>query len=213
MRVRRHTPRQKRDRSEAAGFTLNELLVSSVIFIILATLVIANFRQGQYADDLRISAQTLESHFRRVQNLATAGQALSSGEVPRGGYGVNIPFFLDANQYLLFADIASFSGTACDPTAANSEYDPACDPLTPEGAVLLKPGVVLSRITVGNPPIDITIPSDVDITFRPPKPIPLLDGVSGKSVSFELKHTKTNDYRTITIIGASGQISERIGQI
>lgn len=116
-----------------AGFSLIELVVAMGIFVLIATVILANFRQGQKEDNLRLAATELSSDIRRVQTLGMSGQitGICKGEqndgkfcekdqttdcpdgtcedsVPAGGYGINIILPpLDepgATQYHLFAD-------------------------------------------------------------------------------------------------------------
>lgn len=215
-----HLPRRQlvSRRNSPQGFTLNEILTSTVIFVILAAMVIANFRRGQLSDDLRISTQTFTGHLRRVQNLSTVGQTLADGTVPPGGYGISIAWAPDENDYTLFADTFDASCAPSNPGSANSEYDAACDPLAETGNVRLRPSVVFDRIKVDATNVafgDGSWDDDgrVDIAFKPPKPLPVTDGATGKTVRIQLRHTKTNEVRTVTIIGASGQVSERLGGI
>lgn len=212
--------------STPKGFTIAELLISIAIMMILTTMVIANFSRGRLSDDLRVSSQNLAENLRTVQNLATVGQAIAingNTRVPPGGYGIAIPWAQKERQYMPFADIAKMDSGNCvttDAGTANVEFDgPSCDQLVGAGTVTLQPDVVFSAIKVNDTETDFgngTWGNDllyVNFDFRPPQPIPVIDGVNGQTVQIELEHTKTGDFRTITIIGPSGQISERAGKI
>lgn len=207
------------------AFSLTELVVSIGIFGMLTALVIANFSRGRLADDLRYSAQTMASNLRRIQNLATIGQALQGGGVPPGGYGVSVAWAADPSEYTLFSDTAILVSGTCQISStsdADSQYTPGaspCDQPAEAGTVKLRPGVVLNQVKIdsttsvfGSGTWD-TNNNRVDIAFQPPKPVPLIDGVASKTVRLELKHIKTGALRTITINGASGQISESAGGI
>ncbi|MBI4414918.1 MAG: type II secretion system protein [Candidatus Kerfeldbacteria bacterium] len=213
------------DSNGTKGFTISEVIVSVAIVALLSAIVIANFKRGSYSDDLRHSSQLLMGNLRRMQNLAMIGQAVSN-TVPKGGYGVFIPFYATpapASQqtplYILFADVfRDFSPCRqlTDADLPDSSYDCADYPVE-GGYVGLKPGVVINRIKVGStfltPSVDTGNPTKVDIGFRPPKPIPVVDGVTGETIAIELQQTKTSTYRTVTIIGPSGQINEQPGAI
>jgi prepilin-type N-terminal cleavage/methylation domain-containing protein len=223
-----HTP-PRSTHTRPGGFSLVELIVSITIFLILSTLLIANFYRGRQADDLRLSAQEFAGYLRRVQNLSTAGQSIftPTGErVPPGGYGISIPWVGNANTYVLFADIRSAEAGPCtdtNPVTANSQYEIGCDIFADAATVTLRPSVVIYRMKVKTPTGETlytfgsggwdALNNRVDIAFRPPKPIPVLDGETGRSIQIEFQHLKTSQTRTVTIIGASGQISERIGSI
>ncbi|MBI3956436.1 MAG: prepilin-type N-terminal cleavage/methylation domain-containing protein [Candidatus Kerfeldbacteria bacterium] len=217
----------------SGGFTLNELVVSIAILALLMSLLIANFQRGRLSDDLRVSAQNLAANLRRMQNLSTVGQSVMTGtgeRVPPGGYGVSMEW-TTTGSYELFADVARRpvlgNCQSTTPADANSEYEEGidCDALVEAQTVSLRPDVVFWAVQVGT---GVTTqfgsgswtggPSGdnderVDIAFKPPKPIPYLDGTSGISFRIELKHMRTNQTRTIIVIGASGQISERAGSI
>lgn len=209
--------------NQPKGFTLNELLVSMAILGVLSALLIANFSRGRLSDDLRISSQTLASNLRRVQNLATVGQTLASGKVPPGGYGVAIEWVPSQKAYAVFADIGYVDGSCLlsNPSNANKEYDgPSCDELAEGGVVQFRADVVFERAQIDSGSfftfgVDPRGDDDsyFDIGFKPPKPIPVLDGAAGHTIKIELRHMKSDQYRTITIIGPSGQISERSGRI
>ncbi|MFH1171723.1 MAG: type II secretion system protein [bacterium] len=213
------------------GYTLPELLVSIAVFGILTTMLIANFHRGSLADDLRVSSQTFAENLRTVQNLAMIGRSVLVGantKVPPGGFGVSLPW-ISSKTYTLFADTAIPQGTGCimsDANNPNFQYDAGlgCDQTVDAGNVQFRPNIVIDAIKIdatqwvfGNgtwSPWGSSDPNNaIDIAFQPPKPIPVADGLVGKTIQIELRHLQTNQYRTITIIGPSGQISERFGRI
>lgn len=207
-----------------SAYSLPELIVSMAIFGILASIVLANFHRAGLSGDLRISSQELAGNVRRVQNLATVGQAIGTDAgnlVPPGGYGIAFRITAASAQYIMFADFTDAFGAppVCEltnPSNADSEYDegPGCDTMIESGAVLLKRNVRINKIDLPNDGLGCLDPSStVDITFKPPKPVPIIDGQVGKTVLVELEHTQTNETRVLTIIGASGQISENIGSL
>lgn len=99
-----------------------ELIISIAIFVIISTIVMNNFRQGQKLDDLRTGAVEMVSNFREVQTLGMSGQVvnvcnggsnnLSScsvnadcdsgvcGLVPVGGFGITISPVYDQVNYV-----------------------------------------------------------------------------------------------------------------
>lgn len=95
------------------GYSLLELIITISIFVIISTIVMNNFRQGQKIDDLRTGAVELVSNFREVQTLGMSGQVVNvcnggdnnldscttdvdcpnggtCGLVPVGGFGIVI---------------------------------------------------------------------------------------------------------------------------
>ncbi len=194
------------------GYSIPELIVSLFIFAMLATLVIANFRRGGERDLLRASAQELSGNIRRMQNLATVGQALTSGKVPPGGYGVSFLWQANQNTYTLFADVATgIPGSCVDsiPNNATSLYDVGCDVKVDAGDTVFRPNVVMTSVEKNGVPV--TTPSQMNIAFKPPKPVPVIDGVTGDTLKIVLRNTRTGETRSVIVVGSSGQISERIG--
>ncbi|MFA6525252.1 MAG: prepilin-type N-terminal cleavage/methylation domain-containing protein [Patescibacteria group bacterium] len=104
------------------GYSLLELVISISIFVIISTIVMNNFRQGQKMDDLRTGAIEFANNFREVQTLGMSGQVvnvcnggdndLSScstdldcpnggtcGLVPIGGFGISIGKVYDTSVW------------------------------------------------------------------------------------------------------------------
>lgn len=194
------------------GYSIPELIVSMFIFAMLTTLVIANFRRGGERDLLRASAQELVGNIRRMQNLATVGQALNSGKVPPGGYGTAFVWQANQNTYTMFADVATgVPGSCVDsiPNDATSLYDIGCDVKVEAGDIMLRPNVVMTSIEINGVPV--ATPAQMNIAFKPPKPVPVINGVTGDTLKIVLRNTRTGETRSVIVVGSSGQISERIG--
>lgn len=223
-----------------SGFTIIEILTAIGIFAILTTLVVANFRNGGLNDDLRFSAEQLVGNLRRAQNLSTTGQTILYGGqniVPPGGYGIAVvwipqPTGVDENgdfvygpsaEYAMFADVQTHptengkvpheegDGHPCDP-GPDEEFVEGCDVKVEAGRVVLRPSVVITKLSLqgwtgGSIGFDA-----VDIAFQPPHPKPLIEGYSG-TVRIELFHRKIKKCRTVTVNAVSGQVSERSGSI
>ncbi len=225
-------PRSARHAPQHPGFTVIELLISLSIFALLLVLILANFRTGSYNDELRFTADRFVGNLRRVQNLATIGQALfydGEDRVPPGGYGISIPsvagvwvvmgdetYQSDVNHYTMFADFQSTVDGVCE-NEPNQLYDDGNGVRTCNGDREVEAGIVSfpsnvkrTAIRVSGCPVGVTEP--IDITFKPPRPTPLILGCSG-TVSIELTHAKTEKCRTVTINAISGQISQRPGSL
>lgn len=221
------------------GFTLTELLVSITIFVILATVVLANFRTGGYSDDLRATADELVANIRRVQNLAVAGALVhydASGKdikigeipptadsIPPGGYGISVLWYGD--EYTAFADFATC--TDDDPNKCNNDddlkcvyyptpekidfrYDQYCDQTIESATVRFRPKVGISTIIPYGDLCEKVGLSPIDITFQAPQPVPRLNGENNSIIKIELRHKVTNQCRMITVDTATGMVSQEL---
>ncbi len=87
------------------AFTLIELLVSISIFMIITAMVIANFRIGQYRDELVGAAEVLMTATREMQTATTSGRTVDCDRdagTPAStvnGYGVNVTSDLVVTRY------------------------------------------------------------------------------------------------------------------
>lgn len=83
------------------GFTLIEVLVSIAIFVIIFTLGIVNYRQGEHSDIFRLQAFSIEDSIRNVQNMSLTGREIE-GIIPNA-YGI----FLNGvdDNIIIYGDI------------------------------------------------------------------------------------------------------------
>ncbi|USN53725.1 MAG: type II secretion system protein [Candidatus Nomurabacteria bacterium] len=203
-----------------------ELVVSIAIFGILAGILGWNFSRFRENDDLRLAAEQLMTDLRTAQNTAMTGQVIDDpgpGDpaVPIGGYGIHFNLNIGNNEYWMFADRESYSGTTCVPVR-NERFDQlVADP----PSTCMTDGVNDDLDAAPNP---VQLPGDViiealrvdgtqsitDVAFLPPKPLPYVAygdltnaAVAGKTIEIDLRHTVTNQLRRVTVVGASGQIS------
>ncbi len=230
----------KKKKKSAAGFTLSELLISISVFVILATLVLANFRRGGYSDDLRATADELVANIRRAQNLAVAGalvhyddsdRDIEPGEIaptpesiPPGGYGISVLWYGD--EYTAFADFATC--TDDDPNKCNNDhrlkcvyyptpekidfrYDQYCDQTIESGTVHFRPNVrVIWLKPIGNVCGSSIGLSPIDITFQAPQPLPRINGEENSEILIELMHNITKQCRMITVDTTTGMVSQEL---
>jgi len=83
------------------------MLVVLAIIIVITSLVLANYRQGQKNYALSQAAQKLAADLRQAQGMAVTG-TITPGQ-PLGGYGIYIQ---DSTSYYLFLNTAS-DGDGC----------------------------------------------------------------------------------------------------
>lgn len=223
------------------GVSLIELLVAIAIFAFMTAITIYNYRIAQRRDALRGAAVSLSSHLREVQNQAMTGVAVSESGVPIGGYGIHFDLAGNAGQYLIFGDREKYltnlgnPADRCTPPTANGRYDryllnpnvcPIGQCVCLDGGhlpsedliqtVTLPRKVIIYKVVVPPDPEQI-----VDISFRPPKPIPyvgsdivgnndpLPDAVPGLTAYIVLRQSDSGRCRLVSVFGASGQISEQ----
>jgi len=117
------------------GFTLLEVLVVIAIFALIMASVFANFRQGEFSNQLSLAADNVATEIRKVQTMVASGvptyvcmagavitgvceddPAACGGDciehVPFGGYG--LAFEEGSDTMALFADLDE-SGSFDDP--------------------------------------------------------------------------------------------------
>ena len=165
------------------GFTIIELLVSLGIFVIITTMVVANFRAGSRSDELKIAADALSSDLRRAQNMALAGQEVN-GVTPTGGYGVYFDLG-EPGHYIIFADAND-----------NQKYDVGED--LSDGKIVLARDV---RITGIQPLVTSSV------VFKPPKPTIYINGDAAESIlAVTIKHSLSGKEKKVVINRVSGRI-------
>ncbi len=168
----------------ADGFTIIELLVAISIFIVVTSLVVANFRRGARSDELKIAASGLASTMRRAQTMALAGEAIN-GAVPAGGYGVRVAQS-EPGRYIIFSDI---DGNKIYGTGEELN-----------GGITSLPANIIINAVSPTP--------TADVVFKPPKPtIYINGGAVENSLVVTLKDLISNQTKNVTINRISGQIS------
>jgi len=101
-------PYQRISASTNKGFTLVELLVSIFIIVLMAGIILANYRVGGQQFALQRSANKLAQDIRRAQQMAMSAKEFQ-GMVPIG-YGIR--FAQDYNKYVIYADCGNYT-TQC----------------------------------------------------------------------------------------------------
>ncbi|MFH0857020.1 MAG: prepilin-type N-terminal cleavage/methylation domain-containing protein [bacterium] len=86
--------------SKKQGFSIIEMLVSISIIVIISSVLIVNFRDGEKKSRLNLSADVLVSNIRSVQNMVLNGSKFADHEMPYNGYGI----YFENSRYLIFAD-------------------------------------------------------------------------------------------------------------
>jgi len=93
----------KRFIKHQSGFTIIELVMSSMIIIIISTLVVVNFRNQTQKVALEKETERLSGAIRQVHINALTG-LLVDGSRPTGGFGIHLEECSTNCQYTIFAD-------------------------------------------------------------------------------------------------------------
>lgn len=218
------------------GVTLIELLISIAIFAIVASIVLFGFVGSRKHSDLRLAADTLANDLRRVQSSAIAGQEIN-GTVPGGfGMSFDLSG-TNYKQYQLFSDTIKFNGSSCVAGLNQRNdrvLGPTCpDPQFSDSPIKLPGNVLIDTVYIGAVAITSGVHQRADIVFTtpeavvhthygntfnsynpalvtpPPPPQPPFAPVppTNQIVVICLKHIQLNQFRKITLIGATGQIN------
>lgn len=232
------------------GFTIIEMVVTVGIFVLIAGIVLGNFRQGERMDDLKRGTIELEDSLRRVQVLGMSGQIVSvceggsnngkscveqsdcpGGEcinkVPSGGFGIAIGQIADDNNINCYESAEIECPTTYDLFVDNAGQPGIFDTgdfALPGGEDYALPKEVFIRdyswICLWTNPEKPGCPAKqnygLDVTFRPPKPIPYFftrpdppigTAVSEQSIQILIQHETIGKCRAIYINGVSGEVS------
>jgi Tfp pilus assembly protein FimT len=199
--------------SDQRGFTIIDMLVSLTIFAVVTGFLMANFRSGRTADELRIGAQNIGSAFREAQTMAMTGRTVAvcrggssnlkvctlgvattcpsgtcANEVPRG-YGLKLSVATgEASQTVIYADIngnrAFDAGETLKSSALSTTSRVSVKALTPVSAGLL------------------------EVVFEPPKPTVFFNGGTATTLAtVQVQHATSGATRNVTINRVSGQVS------
>jgi prepilin-type N-terminal cleavage/methylation domain-containing protein len=199
--------------TDRRGFTLIELLVSITIFGVMTGFLMANFRSGRTADELRIGAQNVASALREAQTMAFSGKLVNTcrggandlkvcqtgapSPCPGGTCTLEVPhgYGLRANT------LAGSAGSLI--IYADVNGDRAYNPGEELNTRVLAPS---SRVTVKT-----VVPSAsglLDIVFDPPKPtIYYNNSTTTTQATVTVTHSTTGAVRDVTMNRISGQIS------
>lgn len=175
------------------GFTILELVVVSSIIGIIASVTLANFAQVRRSQALGRTAQKLAFDIRRAQTLALGGVNMGPpGPQPRNicAYGI---FIRNPTSYLIFGNRYTGNNINSCSGSYRSNGGPEREDIIVDGApIILENGIT---ITSGN----------MDIAFRPPRPVVLVGGGGSPPVTITLQDDSGNK-RCITIT-TTGQVN------
>ena len=166
------------------GFTLAEMMVTLVIFGLIFTLALVNFRRGERLEAFRLTAEQVAGNLRLAQTQALTG--ISEDEALAQAYGIYFSLN-EAGQYILFKDQGDRLYGIGDQVVAT---------------VILSEEITLSGLT-----------SDpLTIVFEPPKPAIYINGdIALAAVQINLARAYFPDkVGRITLNRLTGQVSARL---
>lgn len=166
-----------------SAFTLIELLVSIGIFVIISSMLLANFRSARNRDAVTAAADVLAAHVEELRAMAVA----STGDRDAVAFGVHAST-ADDDRYIRFGDRAS--GT-------RGSYDVGEE--LPGGVFTLPSAVRIVEVV----PAAVT-----DVSFAIPRATVLFTaGNASGAVRITLAHRTSGDRKTVTINRISGLVS------
>lgn len=176
-----------------------ELLIVIGIFVVMSSVLLANFRRSRLGDTTRAATLRFASDVQRMQSLALSGSAEDDGAV---AYGVHVDT-IDPRRYILFGDRVRCATNAegREVCAANGTYDAAGSPAEAlaDGVVSLASGVRIERLEPNA--------GALDVVFRPPRGVVTITPDTTE-VRVTLAHEGTGDTRSVTINRISGRVDE-----
>lgn len=141
------------------GFTLVESLVVISIILLLTSIALVNYRQGEEKFALERAAHKLAQDLRNTLEMAISGKTYGNPpQFPQGGYGIYFPG-PDNKSYILFADLNG-----------NKIYDSPLERI--ETFYLEERGVTIYSFSPG---------PQLSITFFPPDPTITISSNTGTS--------------------------------
>ncbi len=111
------------------GFTLPEVMISIAIFLIISSIIIANYRFSENSNTFRMSAYEVEDSIDMTYNIALTGKRIND-IIPDSGYGIN--FNKETDYYTIFGNMTAKTGeedcekvfnSAPGITCSNSQID------------------------------------------------------------------------------------------
>lgn len=151
---------ERRRRKFFFGFTLAEMVLSVFIVMILASMVLINYRSGAASNTLLRVATRVAQDLRRAQNLALTSLSIS-GVVP---YGFGVYFdTTKPNQYVIFVDNNNDKVCTAPCEASTETYE----------IIKIEPGAILSLVPS----------SPLQVLFVPPDPTTYINGANSGAAS------------------------------
>lgn len=172
------------------GLMLSELLITVAVILLLTSLVMVNYREGQKGVMLERAAHKIAQDIRAVQEMALSGRECPEcgGEEPES-YGIYFNKQLSPEQYIIYAD-----------KNGNKVYNPPPDDADIE-IIALEEGVFIKTIDPN--------PNKISINFLPPDPtiiMKLQHGGEANETKIEIALTADQAKIKIITINTAGLI-------
>lgn len=171
------------------GYTLAETLAVIAIIGIMSAVLAADYGSNRQNIFLKQAAGQIIADLRAAQNMAM-NTAKFNGEIPGGGYGINISVSFPG-AYIVYADCDGdhLYGNSSSCGAASNIAEKISDRVLANG-------------------INITAVGNSDIVFQPPQPIVWIGGVANAvSSTIIIRYGAAGPAKIITVNGITGQIT------
>ena len=181
--------KNKEGLSPLGGFTIVEMLVIAGIFVIVAGMVLVNFKKGENSTQFLLATEEVASNIRKTQTQTLTG-SIEQEIVASGGFGLYFNLG-QPDQYLTFRD------------NGDQLYQSGNDAVM--ASTTLPANITISALS-NNP---------LTIVFKPPKPtIYLNGGLLDNSGDIYLTSQQINDKRGhININRITGRITAELEQL
>ncbi|MBT3690287.1 prepilin-type N-terminal cleavage/methylation domain-containing protein [bacterium] len=168
------------------GYSLIELITVIVIFVIIFTVTVVNFRAGERTQELRLVADQVATEIRKAQTQALAG----IGEDTDLSIDYGLFFISGFGSYAIFKD-----------TDSDKEFDAPEELIR---SIILPEGVTVSEVSTDTLPLNII--------FEPPKPVIYINGsTAALSAEITLMHDGvTSKKAVINLNRVTGRVNSEL---
>lgn len=166
------------------GFTVVELVITSAIFVVLFAVSVANYREAEKAESLKVAGHQLTSDISWLQTAAITGTSSDHGM----GFAYGIYVNLNSKNYKMFRDDNN-----------NKSFEPNSDRIV--RTAFLPSDFIISGLTLGGNTV-----SELTTIFLPPRPVVYSNGQPSQQVIINIgRPTGTGRHIEVTIDPVTGR--------
>ncbi len=166
------------------GFTVVELVITSAIFVILFAVSVANYREAEKSESLKVTGHQLTSDISWLQTASITGTSSDHGM----GFAYGIYTDLNSNNYIMFRDDNN-----------NKSFEQSSDRIIRR--VYLPGDFIISEILLGKDAV-----SPITTIFLPPRPVVYSNGQPSQQIYIKISRaTGAGKQIEITIDPVTGR--------